>query len=169
MKLKHIYLPLFALALVGLSSCKKNDAAEETPAAEAAAAETAVTQADMDKAKASDEDDTLVVNFYHQVEHAAAIIDILTPENKAVQKEELQKACNSLQNINDTFYSSFKVLVVSSGSAQETIGRLGETAYTALDAALADFEAKQQANPGVYDDIQPLVQRLTDIVNKFAK
>lgn len=169
MNMKYIYLPLLALALAGFSSCKKNDAAEETPAAASSAAGEAVSPEEIEKAKKSDEDDTLVMEFYYRANHAAEIVRTITAENLTVQKEELQKECDALQGIHDKFYQSFKVLVVSSGEAQEKIGRLGDTAYVGMDAALVEFNNKAKANPDAYKDIQPLVQRLTNIVNNFVK
>ncbi len=164
MKRKFIYLPLLAFALTSFCSCKRNDDAEQT-----AAAQTTVSPEEMEKAKKSDEDDKLVMEFYYRANHAAEIVRTITPENLIVQKEELQKECDALQAIHDKFYQSFKVLVVSSGDAQEKIGRLGDTAYVGMDAALAEFNTKAQANPAEYRDIQPLVLRLTDIVNNFVK
>ncbi len=169
MNMKFIYLPLLSLALTAFCSCKKNDAAEETAAAQTTGAQNAVSPEEMEKAKKSDEDDKLVMEFYYRANHAAEIVRIITPENLTVQKEELQKECDALQGIHDKFYQSFKVLVVSSGEAQEKIGRLGDTAYAGLDAALVEFNKKAKDNPGAYQEIQPLVQRLTDIVNNFVK
>jgi len=141
----------------------------EIPAPLCGGAENAVSPEEMEKAKKSDEDDKLVMEFYYRANHAAEIVRTFTPENLTVQKEELQKECDALQGIHDKFYQSFKVLVVSSGEAQEKIGRLGDTAYAGMDAALVEFNKKAKDNPGVYQEIQPLVQRLTDIVNNFVK
>lgn len=169
MKMKSIYLPLLALALAGFSSCKKNDAAEGASAAASSAAEETVSPEDIEKAKKSDVDDMLVMEFYYRANHAAEIVRTITSENLTVHKEELQKECDALQGIHDKFYQSFKVLVVSSGEAQEKIGRLGDTAYVGMDAALVEFNNKVKTNPDAYKDIAPLVQRLTDIINNFVK